>query len=283
MHPSPFVKWAGGKTQLVAQYEPYFPSTFGRYIEPFVGGGALFFYLYRQGRLAGKPVILMDDLEELINCYQVIQNQVETLLKELKNHENHKLNSDYFYEVRDWDRQPGYAQRSDAQRAARFIFLNRTCYNGLYRVNRRGQFNVPMGRHRNPTIRNVQNLRAVADALQGVSLLVDDFERCLELARPGDLVYLDPPYQPLSDTASFTSYTSTDFGAGDQERLAVLFRELDHRGCQVMLSNSSTDLIRELYDGYDQIPVHATRAISSRGDGRGTVPELLVVNRYEHL
>jgi DNA adenine methylase len=283
MHPSPFVKWAGGKTQLIAQYEPYFPSTFGRYIEPFVGGGALFFYLYRKGRLAGRPAILLDNLEELINCYQVIRNQVEMLLKELKTHDNRKLNSDYFYEVRDWDRQPGYAQRSAVQRAARFIFLNHTCYNGLYRVNRRGQFNVPVGRHRNPTIRNVQNLRAVGDALQGVSLLVDDFERCLELARPGDFVYLDPPYQPLSDTASFTSYTSTDFGAGDQQRLAVLFRQLDHLGCQVMLSNSSTDLIRELYDGYDQIPVHATRAISSRGDGRGAVPELLVVNRYERL
>jgi DNA adenine methylase len=283
MHPSPFVKWAGGKTRLIAQYEPYFPTTFGRYIEPFVGGGALFFYLYRQGRLAGKRAILMDDLEELITCYKVIQNQVETLLKELKTHEHHKLDSDYFYEVRDWDRQPGYAQRSDVQRAARFIFLNHTCYNGLYRVNRRGQFNVPMGRHRNPTVRNVQNLRAVGDALQGVSLLVDDFERCLEMARPGDLVYLDPPYQPLPDTASFTSYTSADFGASDQQRLAVLFRELDHRGCQVMLSNSSTDLIRELYDGYEQIPVHASRAISSRGDGRGAIPELLVVNRYERL
>jgi DNA adenine methylase len=283
MYPSPFVKWAGGKTQLIAQYEPYFPTTFGRYIEPFVGGGALFFYLYRQGRLAGKRAILIDDLEELIICYQVIQNQVETLLKELKTHEHGKLDSDYFYEVRDWDRQPGYAQRSDVQRAARFIFLNHTCYNGLYRVNRRGQFNVPMGRHRNPTIRNVQNLRAVGDALQDVSLFVDDFERCLEIARPGDLVYLDPPYQPLPDTASFTSYTSADFGAGDQQRLAVLFRELDHRGCQVMLSNSSTDLIRELYDGYEQIPVRAARAISSRGDGRGAIPELLVVNRYERL
>lgn len=283
MLPSPFIKWAGGKTQLIPQYESYFPARFGRYIEPFVGGGAIFFYLRRQGRLAGKPAILMDHLEELINCYRVIQNDLECLLKELKQHENHKLSRDYFYEVRDWDRQPGYVQRSDVQRAARFIFLNHTCYNGLYRVNRRGQFNVPMGRHRNPTIRNVENLRAVGDALQDVSLLVDDFERCLELAQPGDLIYLDPPYQPLPDTPSFTSYTSTDFDTHDQQRLAVLFRELDRRGCQVMLSNSSTDLIRELYADYQQIPVHATRAISSKGDERGSIPELLVVNRYERL
>jgi DNA adenine methylase len=225
----------------------------------------------------------MDRLEELIACYQVIQNQVEILLNELKTHENNKLDSDYYYRVRDWDRHPEYSQRSDVQRAARFIFLNHTCYNGLYRVNRRGQFNVPVGRHRNPTIRNVENLRAVGDALRDVSLLVDDFERCLELARPGDFVYLDPPYQPLPDIASFTSYTSADFGTEDQQRLAVLFRELDHLGCHVMLSNSSTDLIRELYDGYEQIPVHATRAISRRGDGRGPIPELLVVNRYKRL
>jgi DNA adenine methylase len=234
LNPSPFVKWAGGKTQLLPQYEPYFPATFGRYIEPFVGGGAVFFYLYRQGRLAGKKVLLMDHLEELINCYRVIQNQVEGLLNELKSHESHKQSSDYFYEVRYWDRQSGYARRSDVQRAARFIYLNRTCYNGLYRV-------------------------------------------------PGDLFYLDPPYHPLSATASFTSYTSTDFGAEDQRRLAGLFQELDHHGCQVMLSNSSTDLIRELYDGYDQVPAHATRAISSKGNRRGAVPELLVMNRYERL
>jgi DNA adenine methylase len=281
MRPSPFVKWAGGKTQLLAQYEPYFPATFGRYIEPFVGGGAVFFHLIQQGCLEGRMVVLIDHLEELINCYRVIQGQVEDLLTALREHKPHKGDASYYYQVRNWDRSPDYAQRSDLQRAARFLFLNRVCYNGLYRVNRRGQFNVPFGRYRNPTVCDADNLRAVHQALQGVTLLVGDFERCLEVAGAGDLVYLDPPYHPLSDTAHFTSYTSRDFEIQDQQRLARLFQELDRRGCQVMLSNSSTALVRDLYDGYEQIQVEASRVISSKADGRGAIPELLVVNSYE--
>jgi DNA adenine methylase len=277
---SPFVKWAGGKTQLLSQYEAYFPLAFRRYLEPFVGGGAVFFHLANQGRLAGKPpTILMDHLEELINCYCVVQNQVEGLIVALQAHEPHKREASYFYEVRNWDRSPGYAQRSAVERAARLIFLNRTCYNGLYRVNQRGQFNVPFGRYRNPTICDADNLRAVHKALQGVTLLVADVSHCLDLARAGDFVYLDPPYHPLSDTAHFTSYTASDFGAEDQRRLAEVFRELDRCGCQVLLSNSHTELVRELYEGYEQIEVQAARAISSRADGRGAISELLVTNR----
>ncbi len=278
MQTSPFVKWAGGKSQLLPQFEPYFPADFGRYVEPFVGGGAVFFHLYNQGRLVGRPVVLIDRLEELINGYRVIQAGVEDLIEELQRHEAHKMDAAHFYRLRNWDRAPGYSQRSDVERAARFLFLNRTCYNGLYRVNRRGQFNVPFGRYRNPTICDAYNLRAVSRALQGVTLLADDFERCLEFAGPGDFLYLDPPYHPLSDTASFTSYTSDDFGVEDQRRLAGLFRELDRRGCQVMLSNSYTDLIRELYDGYEQVQVQAIRAISSKSSDRGAIPELLVMN-----
>jgi DNA adenine methylase len=284
MNPSPFVKWAGGKSQLLSQFEPHFPAQFGRYIEPFVGGGAVFFHLYNQGRLAGRPAFLIDHLQELINCYRVIQNQVEALIAELLHHEPHKLEADYYYEVRGWDRAPDYMGRTDVERAARFIFLNRTCYNGLYRVNRRGWFNVPFGRYRNPTICAPQgrdNLRAVAGALQGVTLLVSDFGRCLEFALAGDLVYLDPPYHPLSETANFTSYTSADFGVDDQRRLAEVFRDLDRQGCRVMLSNSYTDLVRELYTGYEQVQMQAIRAISSKGDRRGAIPELLVMNRYE--
>jgi DNA adenine methylase len=281
MKPSPFIKWAGGKGQLLSQYEPWFPATFRRYIEPFVGGGAVFFHLYNQGQFAGRPVFLIDHLAELITCYQIIQGEVEGLIAALRRHEPHKHNADYFYEVRNWDRQPDYAQRRDVERAARFILLNRTCYNGLYRVNRRGQFNVPFGRYRNPTICDADNLRAVSQALQGVTLLVGDFSQCLNLAGPGDLIYLDPPYHPLSETAKFTSYTRDNFDLEDQRRLAECFRELDGRGCHVMLSNSCTDLIQELYVEYAQIRVQATRAISSKGDGRGAIPELLVTNRYE--
>ena len=282
MRPAPFVKWAGGKGQLLSQFEPYFPPSFGRYVEPFVGGGAVFFHLSRQGRLAGKQVILVDRLEELINVYRAVQGRVEDLIAELQRYEPHKTNPDYYYEVRAWDRQADYARRSDLERAARFLYLNRTCYNGLYRVNRQGQFNVPFGRYHNPTICDAGNLRAASLALQGVRLLVDDFARSLEMAGAGDFVYLDPPYHPVSDTANFTSYTSADFGLQDQQRLADLFFELDLRGCQVLLSNSATDLVRELYEGYEQVEVQAIRAISSKGNERGAISELLIMNRYVH-
>jgi DNA adenine methylase len=279
MRPAPFVKWAGGKGQLLSQFEPYFPAGFRRYVEPFVGGGAVFFHLSRQGRLTGKQVVLIDRLEELINAYRAVQGRVEDLIAELRRHESHKVDADYYYQVRAWDRQEDYARRSDLERAARFLYLNRTCYNGLYRVNRRGEFNVPFGRYQNPTICDAGNLRAASQALQGVTLLVGDFGRSLEVAGAGDFVYLDPPYHPLSDTANFTSYTSADFGVQDQQRLAGIYRDLDWRGCQVLLSNSATDLVRELYDGYEQVEVQAIRAISSKGDERGAISELLISNR----
>ena len=278
MKPSPFVKWAGGKSQLLSQFEPYFPAQFRRYVEPFVGGGAVFFHLFRQGRLAGGEALLVDSLQELIGCYRVVQARVEELIAELQRHEPHKHDEAYFYQVRAWDRSPDYARRNEIERAARFLFLNRTCYNGLYRVNRRGEFNVPFGRYRNPNICPAANLRAASSALQGVRLLAGDFTRVLEAAAPGDFVYLDPPYDPLSDTASFTGYTVEDFRVADQRRLADLFRELDRRGCRVMLSNSSTGLIRELYAGYRQVEVQAARVISSKADSRGAIPELLVMN-----
>jgi len=280
MNPSPFVKWAGGKKQLLSQFEPYLPTTFRGYLEPFVGGGAVFFHLYRQGRLDGVPVVLIDSIEELINCYRVVQSRVRDLIAALRVHEPYKQDRDYYYEVRGWDRSPDYARRSNLERAARFVFLNRICYNGLYRVNRRGEFNVPFGRHRNPTICDVENLWAVHRALQGVTLVMGDFERCLELAAPGDFVYLDPPYHPLSETAHFTSYTAGDFGVEDQQRLARLFGELDRRGCQLMLSNSCTGLVQELYAGYEMIQVQAARAINSRAGGRGAIRELLILNGY---
>jgi DNA adenine methylase len=273
----PFLKWAGGKGQLLAQFEPYWPADFGRYFEPFLGGGAVFFHLYNSGRLAGKDVVLVDRLEELMNCFFVVRDRVEELIAALGRHEPHKADRAYYGRVRAWDREPGYARRSDVERAARLIYLNRTCYNGLYRVNRSGQFNVPFGRYRNPTVCDAANLRAAAHALRGARLAAVDFEACLEEAGPGDLVYLDPPYQPLSATAYFTAYTAGDFGFDDQRRLARVFQELDARGCRVMLSNSATEPIRALYAGYRQVVLQAARPINSRGQGRGPVPELLVL------
>ncbi|MCL7451472.1 MAG: DNA adenine methylase [Anaerolineae bacterium] len=280
---TPFVKWAGGKGQLLAQFEAHLPVRFEAYVEPFVGGGALFFHLYNQGLLDGKRAVLIDQLEELINCYRVVQGQVEELIAELQRHEPYKTDADHYYTVRAWDRRPDYAQRSDVERAARFIFLNRTCYNGLYRVNRRGQFNVPFGRYRNPKVCDVQNLQAASRALQDVTLIVGDFDRCLEVATGADLVYLDPPYHPLSSTANFTSYTSAGFGLEDQRRLARVFEALDRRGCQVMLSNSDTPFVQGLYEGYEQTEFQAIRPISSKGDGRGAISELLITNGYRKV
>jgi len=277
--PRPFLKWAGGKGQLLAQFERHWPAEFAGYFEPFLGGGAVFFHLYNTGRLAGKDVVLADRLEELINCFRVVRDRVEDLIVELGRHEPHKLNREYYCRVRAWDRDPGYAGRGEVERAARLLYLNHTCYNGLYRVNRRGEFNVPFGRYCSPTVCDAANLRAVARALEGVRLVTGDFEACLEAAGPGDLVYLDPPYQPLSATAHFTAYTAGDFDRSDQQRLARLFQELDARGCRVMLSNSATESIRGLYAGYEQVVLHAARPINSRGRERGPVPELLVVSR----
>lgn len=279
--PWPIVKWAGGKSQLLAQFEPFFPSSFERYLEPFVGGGAVFFHLYGRGRLDGKESILIDRLEELVNVYRVTRDQVQDLVAVLRLHEPYRNDADYYYEVRGWDRRSDYSQRTDVERAARFVFLNRTCYNGLYRVNRKGQFNVPFGRYRNPTICDANNLQVVSHSLQGVVLEVGDFCRCLEWAGPGDFVYLDPPYHPLSKTASFTSYTQASFGMKDQQRLAAVFEELNQRGCQIMLSNSYTRSIQQLYEGHEQVQVQATRAINSKPDQRGAVPELLVMNDYD--
>jgi DNA adenine methylase len=273
-----FVKWAGGKGQLLQQLAPYLPRHFGRYIEPFVGGGAVFFHLYRRGRLDGRDVVLIDRLEELIDCYRIVRDEVDALIDALEPHEAAKLDREYYYEVRAWDRQPDYHERSDVERAARFVYLNRTCYNGLYRVNRKGQFNVPMGRYRNPKVRDTDRLRAASAALQGAVLLADDFGRCLDVAEAGDLVYFDPPYHPLSQTANFTAYTAGDFREDDQRRLAEVFAELDARGCWLLLNNSDTPLIRQLYDGYEQIRLSANRPINSKGGRRGAVAELLVVN-----
>jgi DNA adenine methylase len=279
VQPTSFVKWAGGKSQLLKQFEPLFPPRFNGYVEPFVGGGAVFFHLFNQGRIT-NGAILNDLNPGLMNCYEIIRDQVEELIEELHRHEPHKTEEDYFYEVRKWDRQPNFDDRSPVEQVARTIFLNRTCYNGLYRVNSKGQFNVPFGRYKNPQVCDEENLRAVSRALQGVELLSGDFKKCIERVEHGDFVYLDPPYHPISETASFTSYTKDDFTEEDQIRLAEAYHHLAEKGCLVMLSNSYTPFIQDLYNGYRQKEVNARRAINSKGNGRGRVSELVILN-YE--
>lgn len=262
---SPFIKWAGGKGQLIPQYARLFPAHVERYFEPFMGGGAIFFHL--QPRTA----FLSDTNEELVNVYQIVRHHVRALIDSLRCHRNEE---EYFYSIRDLNP----ADMSPIQRASRFIYLNRTCFNGLYRVNRSGKFNVPFGRYKNPTICDPQTLLAASQALKPVRLTVADFEKALGRARGGDFVYLDPPYHPLNHTSSFTSYTQDNFGEDEQRRLADVVKDLNRRECLFMLSNSNTNLVRELYCDFKVATVKANRAINSVGSKRGPVEEVVVTN-----
>jgi len=266
---SPILKWAGGKTQLLKHYTRLFPSEFNRYFEPFVGGGAVFFHMV--ARNPELRAFLSDSNVELINCYNMVKNELPAVIRHLKKHKN---DSAHFYRVRGLD----VAQLTPAERAARLIFLNKTCFNGLYRVNRKGQFNVPFGKYENPKICDEVNLRAAERALCNTKVSTANFDSVLSQARRGDFVYLDPPYQPLSATSNFTGYTSNSFGEKDQERLANMFRKLTDKGCYAMLSNSDTPFIRELYSDFNIETVYANRAINSKGDKRGRVAEVAILN-----
>ncbi len=264
----PPVKWAGGKSQLLAQFQELYPSTdIKLYMEPFLGGGAVFFDICPQ------RAVLLDNNPELVNFYNVLKYGLEALVADLKKHRNEDY---YFYEVRAMDPE----KLSPAERASRFLFLNKTAYNGLWRVNKKGQHNVPFGKYKNPRILDEGNLSAVSSTLRNAEILERDFECVVQYAEPGSFVYLDPPYHPLSSTSNFTSYTASPFGAEDQERLAKVFQKLDRQGCLVMLSNSDTPFIRELYKEYLIDQVFARRLINCQGEKRGFISELVVRN-YE--
>ena len=265
----PFLKWAGGKSQLLSTYQQSFPSEFKSYLEPFTGGGAVFFHL-RSTRPAFKAT-LADLNEELVNCYATIRDNVDELIEHLNQHHN---NQEYFYAVRAIDT----TTLSQAQRAARLIYLNKTCFNGLYRVNGKGQFNVPFGSYKSPRFCDEKNLRACSAALQNVDTVHQPFQNVLKTARKGDFIYFDPPYHPLSSTANFTSYTKNSFSGADQENLAEVVAQLHKRGCLIMLSNSDTPFIRHLYKNFEINTVYALRAINCKADGRGPVAEVLVTN-----
>jgi len=269
----PFVKWAGGKRQLIPQIKEYLPQDYNKYLEPFVGGGALFFHL--------KPgnAVLIDINEDLINCYNVIKNHVSELIQSLKKHKNDK---DYYYKVRSADREiESFKKWTDVEKASRTIFMNRCCYNGLYRVNSKGFFNVPFGRYKNPNFCNEKNLNAVHKALISARLIQGSFETCLNYAEKDDLVYFDPPYHPLSETANFTSYTKYNFGRESQIKLRDVFKQLDDRGCKLMLSNSYNDFVLDLYERFNIITLNAKRAINSDASKRGEIKEILVLNNFE--
>jgi DNA adenine methylase len=266
---APFLKWAGGKTRLLKQYAPYFPprDEIRHYYEPFIGGAAVFFYLQPEFSA------LSDINKKLVDVYRIVQQDVEGLIHLLKKHKNEK---EYFYQIRALNP----ADLSPQEQAARLIFLNKTCYNGLYRENRGGRFNVPFGCYKNPKICDEQRLRTASTVLQSVSLQEIEFSQALAMAVPGDFIYLDPPYAPVSATSNFTSYSRYNFLAADQRRLAGTVHELTARGCNVMLSNSSTPLVYELYGdrGYHLIEVKSRRNINSKADRRGPITELLILN-----
>lgn len=269
---APFVKWAGGKSQLLPKISVHIPQ-FTRYFEPFLGGGALFFNLASRLQFAAY---LSDANGDLVNAYSAVKNDVEGLIALLKRHERdyRKGPAEYYYRLRS-------AQFDGSLKAAaRFIALNKTCYNGLYRVNRSGAFNVPIGRYRNPTICDMEQLRNASAALNSsdARIVACDYKQAVRKSREGDFVYLDPPFNPLSSTAYFVGYTKNGFGERDQIDLATAFRELDHKGCKVLLSNSDTKLVRDLYSGFEQHKVRVLRAISCKGTGRTGYHEILVSN-----
>jgi DNA adenine methylase len=271
----PFLKWAGGKSQLLSQFDAYFPESIVSYCEPFVGGGAVFFHL--KARFPGMRASLYDNNAELINCYQVVRDQVQKLMCLLDEHlKAFKAGGErYFYLVRSH-----HHFTEPVERAARMIFLNKTCYNGLWRVNGRGEFNVPIGSYKpeKVSLYDKANLRAASRELQGTELAVQDFRRTLSGAARDQFVYIDPPYFPVSPTANFTSYTKEDFGKPEQEELAALFADAAKRGVRLILSNSDTAFIRKLYSEFKIKTASARRAVNSNGAKRGRVSEVIVLS-----
>lgn len=275
----PFVKWAGGKNGLINSLISFIPKNFNSYFEPFVGGGALFFYLKNLNILNSKKIYLNDKNAELINAYKQIKINPNKLLEELEILKNNH-SKEYFYKIRNLDRDFDFYSLSEVFRAARFIYLNKTCFNGLCRYNAKGNFNTPMGSYKNPKIYDKDLIFSVHAVLKNVSITNKDFEVVSLKSKKGDFVYFDPPYYPLNKTSSFVSYTD-NFSANEQIRLYKLFKMLDCEGIKVLQSNSNTDFIKELYKDFEIIEVISKRAINSKGDKRGKITELIIRGNYE--
>ena len=276
----PFVKWAGGKTQLLSELLGRAPPSIETYFEPLVGGGALFFALADGPERAPRRAVLNDLSRELVTTYEVVRHDLRRLTERLG-----ELQCRYLEAERDSRAEIFYAVREQdpdepVEVAARLIFLNKTCFNGLYRVNRRGRFNVPHGRYSNPRILDGDTLTAASHALRDVELLCTGFETMVEAAKPGDFVYFDPPFHPLTETSRFTAYTKSGFGREDELRLKRCIDRLTAEGVAVMLSNSSHDFVLGMYlgGGYRVEELQVRRAINSRGDRRGGATELVITN-----
>ena len=273
---SPVLKWVGGKRQLLNDIIPMIPKNCSTYVEPFIGGGAVLF------ELQPKKAIINDFNSELINVYTVIRDYSEELIKELQFHKDNNT-SEHFYAVREYDRKPEFfSQMTPVQKAARVIYLNKTCYNGLYRGNSAGQFNSPYGKYKNPNIVNETVIRAMSKYFNENNIVIknEDFKEALKGLRRGAFVYLDPPYMPISSSSSFTGYTENGFNEDKQRELKELCDKLDKKGIKFLQSNSDCEFIRELYSGYRIKTIKAKRAINSKGNSRGEINEVLIYN-YE--
>ncbi len=274
----PFLKWAGGKTHSLPHYRALYPKKFKGYHEPFLGSGAVYFHLCQLQMSEELPhsmtrARLTDNNPDLINAYQVVQNFVTDLIQLLLVHREYH-SPEYYYEMRGLNT----SHLTDIERAARMIYLNKTCFNGLYRVNKQGQFNVPLGRYANPHIFDEENLLAVSAALRQAEIRCESFRRVIDEAKPGDFIYFDPPYYPLNETSNFTSFTVDEFNEFDHRLLADVYRQLDRRGCMVMLSNSSAPFVMNLYEGFKRLRVKAARLINSKSDRRGKIIDLVILN-----
>lgn len=291
----PFVKWAGGKGSLIPQLNNFYPyelknGIIERYIEPFVGGGAVLIDILQKYDI--QEVYAFDINIDLINSYNVIKNNVEELITNLKQMETEYLQlgqeerKNYFYNIRDeYNNYELEENEQNVQRAAQFIYLNRTCFNGLYRVNKNGKFNVPVGSYKNPTICDEENLRQLSQLIQNVQFQYGDYSRSMEYVTKNTFVYFDPPYRPLNVTSGFTSYTKEDFNDNNQRELATFYGELNERNAKLMLSNSNPKNINKedtffdnIYQGFNINQIQASRMINANSNGRGKISEILVTN-----
>ena len=270
---APILKWVGGKRQLLNEINPLLPKRITTYVEPFVGGGAVLF------SLQPKKAIVNDFNKDLINVYKIVRDNPQELLDILKEHDKNN-SEDYYYEIRALDRFENYKNMSDLEKAARIIYLNKTCYNGLFRVNQAGQFNSPYGKYKNPNIINEPVILAMSNYFNdnNIKLMEGDYREALKNLRKGAFVYFDPPYMPISSSSSFTGYTENGFNEKDQEELKIECDKLNDRGINFMLSNSAHPYILELYKDYEITLVKARRSINSKGNKRGEINEVLVRN-----
>lgn len=266
----PILKWVGGKRQLLAELINLMPKKYNRYFEPFVGGGALFF------EIKPKNALINDSNTELINLYETIRDECQELIDDIAKHKNE---AEYYYQIRSLDRDPQiWNSLSKVQRASRLIYLNKTGYNGLYRVNSKGENNVPFGRYKNPTYVDISNLWECSKLLKDTQITCDDFTSIVDKVQKGDFVYFDPPYAPISKTSSFTSYSKESFNNMTQCLLKEICIEIDKKGAFFMLSNSHTDFILDLYKHFNIHIVQAKRSINSNAELRGKINEVIATN-----